>query len=88
MATMRDLSSWFWSDNFWLPPNVTWATFDEHKLANSPEIRFAQYDELLTPVLAAVIVIVIKAVAQGIFRRIGIAIGLKVKAHGKQGTPN
>ena len=78
MEALSDLSSWFWSDDFWLPPNVTWATSEEHKLANNPKVRFAQFEELLTPIVAAFAVIVIRAIVQGIFRRLGIVMGLKV----------
>lgn len=65
----RAMMARFWSDDFWLPPNVTWSTFEAHTAdkvvkGSGNEVRFAQFDELLTPILAAAVVIVVKAVAQ------------------------
>eukprot|EP00095_Tigriopus_kingsejongensis_P001622 snap_masked-scaffold289_size220122-processed-gene-1.19 protein:Tk01622 transcript:snap_masked-scaffold289_size220122-processed-gene-1.19-mRNA-1 annotation:"ceramide synthase 6-like" len=72
-ACLQEASDWFWHDDFWLPPNVTWSVF------NSPEgARFAHYRDLLTPVWASFLVLVVRHVVQNqIFRRWGLYLGLR-----------
>nr|UEK51526.1 ceramide synthase 6 [Parasacculina yatsui] len=38
------LSNWFWNENFWLPPNVTWRILDERRSES-----FAQFSDLVHP---------------------------------------
>ena len=34
-----DISSWFWNPDIWLPPNVDWDNFTEHKVLNNTVIE-------------------------------------------------
>lgn len=36
-SEMEKFSEWFWTDSFWLPPNVTWKDFEKHKDTRLPE---------------------------------------------------
>ena len=33
--TMSAASAWFWNPNIWLPPNVTWESFQEEASAEN-----------------------------------------------------
>ena len=33
-ASLSDLGSWFWSEEFWLPPNVSWADINPDTTTN------------------------------------------------------
>jgi hypothetical protein len=34
-----ELSAWFWNDEFWLPPNVTWSSLQ----STEPDISYASF---------------------------------------------
>ena len=56
--TLKELSQWFWSDDFWLPPNITW----DHLVDTSedPNIRFPSSSDLFYPIPMALVLIVIR----------------------------
>ena len=56
--TLKELSQWFWSDDFWLPPNITW----DHLVDKSedPNIRFPSSSDLFYPIPMALVLIVIR----------------------------
>ena len=61
----------FWNEDIWLPPNVTWDTFDDDE-------NFAQFSHLYFPIPAAFVLIAIRLVIErNIFRPLGIYLGLK-----------
>jgi len=75
------LSSMFWNDDFWLPPSVTWDSFSESQALNSTTVhpdQFAQFSDLLYPLPMALVVIMVKwVVERGVFKQVGIRLGLK-----------
>ena len=65
------LTSSFWSEEIWLPPNVTWDTF-------AHDDKFGQFEHLYYPIPAAMVVIVIRMIIErNIFRPLGLYLGLK-----------
>eukprot|EP00092_Neocalanus_flemingeri_P016011 GFUD01017330.1.p1 GENE.GFUD01017330.1~~GFUD01017330.1.p1 ORF type:complete len:371 (+),score=80.29 GFUD01017330.1:434-1546(+) len=77
------ISSWFWNPDIWLPPNVTWDSFDE----SDPEIAkeafvspgtFARFSDLWYPIPLAILVMIARwVVERGIFKKVGIWMGMK-----------
>ena len=39
---MSGMMMWFWSPDFWLPPNITWDTFMEEKIISSSTVKLAK----------------------------------------------
>ena len=76
-----DISSWFWNPDIWLPPNVDWDNFTEHKVLNNTVIEpenYAKFSDLWYPIPMALVVMVIRWVVENrIFRPIGIKMGIK-----------
>ena len=75
------ISGWFWNEDIWLPPKVTWNSFNHPHTVNTrtfnPE-QFAQFSDLWYPVPMAFIVIILRwVVERGIFKPVGIRLGLK-----------
>ena len=63
--------AYFWSEDIWLPPNVTWDTF-------AYDDNFAQFSHLYFPIPAAFVVIAIRLVIEkNIFRPLGLYLGFK-----------
>ena len=63
--------SYFWNEDIWLPPNVTWDTFADDE-------NFGQFSHLYFPIPAAFVVIAIRLVIErNIFRPLGLYLGLK-----------
>jgi len=74
--TLKELSQWFWSDDFWLPPNITW----DHLVDTSedPNIRFPSSSDLFYPIPMALVLIVIRYLVENqVFRPLGRTLGLK-----------
>jgi hypothetical protein len=68
------LSVWFWDDEFWLPPNVTWKTLR----AREPEVSYASFGDLAYPLLLAWVIIVMRKLVENfVFRPIGYKLGMK-----------
>ena len=67
---------WFWDDDFWLPPNITWKD-----VTNKPDgsgIRYADFNHLAYPlVLCWALVAVRLAVENLFFRPLGKWLGIK-----------
>ena len=38
---MSGMMMWFWSPDFWLPPNITWDTFMVEKMTSSSTVELA-----------------------------------------------
>ena len=69
----QDFGRWFWNDEFWLPPNVTWEQFREPQ-----GVRYANFRDLLYPLPMAVLFIVIRFVVENkVFRPLGRRLGVK-----------
>ena len=54
MLTNR-VSEWFWNEEVWLPPNVTWAS-----LQSSEEAKYYEFADLFLPIPAAFLIVVIR----------------------------
>jgi len=78
---MRGVAQWFWNPEVWLPPNVTWDSFNEPKVTKDTVVEpenFAKFSDLWYPVPLAVLVIIVRSlVERKIFKPIGIRLGLK-----------
>lgn len=71
---IEETESWFWDDEFWLPPNITW----KHLKAREPEVAYAAFGDLAYPLaLAWVLLLLRKMVENFVFRPIGKKIGVK-----------
>ena len=57
MAVATGWSSWFWSEEFWLPPNTTWEGLTA---ARNP--KFVQFGEMYMCLPIAVILIIIRVI--------------------------
>ena len=53
------LSNWFWREDIWLPPNLTWADVKPDPGSN----RYTRFEELWYPVPAALVIILVRAYA-------------------------
>jgi len=73
LIQFKSLSAWFWNDQFWLPPNVTWSN-----LKSGDEDKSTYSSDLAYPLgLAWVILFVRKLVEKFVFRPLGQKLGLK-----------
>ena len=76
--TLKELSQWFWNDDFWLPPNITW----DHLVDTSedPNIRFPSSSDLFYPIPMALFLILIRYIVENqVFRPLGRLLELKSK---------
>jgi len=74
-------SSWFWNEDIWLPPGITWDTMKQPQSVNNTIIypeQFAQFGDLLYPLPLALLMILVRWVVERlVFRTIGLRIGLR-----------
>ena len=67
---MASLAAAFWSPSIWLPPNITWADFDDR-----PD--FAQFHDLLVPFPFALVLVLLRLLFErGVFRPLGSWLGI------------
>merc|ERR1712156_151023 len=77
MITTTTASEWFWSPKIWLPPNVTWETFDQIEEVDDVH-QFARFSDLIYPLPICVIMLMLRAtVERYIFKPLGLKLGLK-----------
>ena len=77
MITTTTASEWFWSPKIWLPPNVTWETFDQIEEVDDVH-QFARFCDLIYPLPICVIMLMLRAtVERYIFKPLGLKLGLK-----------
>lgn len=78
------LQEWFWNDEFWLPPNVTWEVLDKNR---DPNVQYASSSDLLWPLPLALVIIVIRYFVENvIFRPLGRKLGVKEVRRKHPGT--
>ena len=71
MSILASVSESFWSPAIWLPPNITWDSFDSNP-------GYAQFYDLAYPFPLAIILIAIRfMVERGIFRPLGKSLNIK-----------
>eukprot|EP00092_Neocalanus_flemingeri_P018364 GFUD01019873.1.p1 GENE.GFUD01019873.1~~GFUD01019873.1.p1 ORF type:complete len:369 (-),score=76.95 GFUD01019873.1:446-1552(-) len=80
-SVISSISGWFWNEDLWLPPRVTWDSFKHPQTVNTTTLypeQFAQFTDLWYPVPMAFIVIGLRwLVERWIFKPVGIKMGLK-----------
>ena len=83
MTIATTASQWFWSPKVWLPPNVTWESFDElEEVDDDVQMKFARFSDLLYPLPICVIMLILRALVERlIFKPLGLALGLKERKH-------
>ncbi len=68
-----------WSEDFWLPPNVTWDELEPETTSN-PNVNFRRFRDLGYPLMMVWVVLAVKyACEKKVFRAIGVALGLPDK---------
>ena len=50
------ISTWFWKEDIWLPPNMTWADVRPEPGSN----KYTRFEELWYPVPAALVIILVR----------------------------
>ena len=74
-TTFEDFGKWFWNDDFWLPPNVTW---DQFQTTENSKVRYASFNDLFWPIPMAFGIIFLRFVVENmVFRPLGRSLGLK-----------
>jgi ceramide synthetase len=80
-SILSSLSSLFWTPDIWLPPGLTWDTLQQPHQVNNTTIypdMFAQFGDLCYPLPLALLMLLARGlVERGIFKHIGIKLGLK-----------
>ena len=75
--------SWFWSPKIWLPPNVTWESFNEMEGVDDVQ-KFASFSDLLYPLPICVVMLLLRALVERlIFKPLGLKLGLKERKRRK-----
>ena len=81
---VRGAASWFWDPDIWLPPNVTWESFDTTQVVKEAVIQpgqFARFGDLWYPIPLAVVVMAVRQVVERfLFKPLGVKLGLKDRA--------
>ena len=83
--TAASLSSWFWDDNFWLPPNVTWKDIQRTGggTGETGEIQYAEFADLAYPIVGAWLMLLLKFIVEKkLLRILGVKLGLKNRKKG------
>ena len=76
---MQDINRAFWSEDFWLPPNVTWSELNP-ETTSTPSVKFCKFYDLGYPLVLAWIILAVRtALERSVFRAIGISAGLSGK---------
>ena len=52
------LTKWFWNEDIWLPPNVTWSDLEHHDTRDG--VAVPKFSDLWYPIPAAFLVIAIR----------------------------
>ena len=73
----------FWTESFWLPPNVTWSELNP-ETTSTPSVKFCNFYDLGYPLLMCWLILAARFVLERrVFRAIGISAGL----NGKRSMP-
>ena len=66
----------FWSEDFWLPPNVTWAELDP-RTTSTPYVHFCNFRDLGYPLIMCWMLLAFRfTLERSVFRAVGISMGL------------
>lgn len=81
---LKEFGQWFWNDEFWLPPNVTWEVFNKNR---DPNVQYASSSDLFWPLPLALVIIVIRyLIENAVFRPLGRKLGVKEVRRKHPGT--
>ena len=58
LTTTLTLTKWFWNEDIWLPPNVTWSDLELSEQRDG--VAVAKFTDLWWPIPAAFLVIAIR----------------------------
>ncbi|XP_074597407.1 ceramide synthase schlank [Brevipalpus obovatus] len=77
-SSLKDIfqrfSDSFWSETIWLPPNVTWRTYEER----AGGIEYAQFNDIYFSLLTAIVIIAVRfTLERFLLRPIGRKLGIK-----------
>jgi len=76
MFKLSELSQWFWDDEFWLPPNVTWK--DVQTETSYTGVSYADFSHLGYPLVIGWLLVVLRlAIEHLVFRPLGRKIGIR-----------
>lgn len=68
------LRSSFWSEYIWLPPNVTWKTYEQ----KSNGIEYAQFNDIYYALYTAIFIFIIRfTLERYLFRPVGVKFGIR-----------
>lgn len=82
---MQPLSNWFWDEDIWLPPNVTWS--DLEMSSKHGGVTYSKFSDLWYPVPAALLVILLRVLVERfVFRPVGVSLGLRPSRRRKAPT--
>ena len=56
---MSSYSGFFWKEDIWLPPNVTWSDLTNYP-GGGGEVNYRKFSDLMYPIPAALLLIVIR----------------------------
>lgn len=75
MDILKKVNAWFWKDDMWLPPNMTW-----DDLRDTRTVKYAKFSDLHNAFIVALILLVVRyALERFIFSPIGCRLGLEPK---------
>lgn len=73
---------WFWNENFWLPPNVTWSDIGAQE-----SVTYASFSDLGYPLVYACVLIAIRSFVENkVFRPLGRRLGIKERRRRRPAT--
>ena len=58
---MEDINRVFWTESFWLPPNVTWSELNQ-ETTSTPSVKFCNFYDLGYPLLMCWIILGVRTV--------------------------
>ena len=56
VTNLNPLGQWFWNEDIWLPPNVTWSDLE----GSRGGVHYSKFTDLWYPIPAAFIIIAIR----------------------------
>ncbi len=64
MSHMTHLMDLFWTEEVWLPPNVSWSDLSNYSGNGKGEVNYRKFSDLLIPIFGAFVVIALRFLAE------------------------